>query len=290
MQQPDGAWLIGRELVSIHTTALDAPEFAVLAQHGAAGIVWSPLSNFLLYGDTTKVAAAKKSGVAIAIGSDWAPSGTKNLLGELKIAKLVSDHHGGLFSDKELVEAVTSTPARMLGWAPFVGSIEPNKTADLLVLDNSHRDPYVNPIQATEANAVAVIIDGLPRAGRATVIDPRTPGVELIRIARQDIVLDIVETSNHPLAGVSLASAITTMTWALANLPDVAREAITLAPFMRGAPDQWRPIPDYDDDSAHELKLFAAPPPGPGDVEPMTIEPMTAVDDADFVSRASSAI
>ena len=78
-------------------------------------IVWSPLSNLLLYGGTTDVKAAKAAGVPIALGSDGAPSGTKNLLGELKVAWLVGQELGRLFAHRELCEMVTTTPARILG-------------------------------------------------------------------------------------------------------------------------------------------------------------------------------
>ncbi len=53
-----------------------------------SSIVWSPLSNLLLYGGTARVEAAKAAGVTIGLGSDWSPSGSKNLLGELKVAWL----------------------------------------------------------------------------------------------------------------------------------------------------------------------------------------------------------
>ena len=52
-------------------------------------MVWSPLSNLLLYGATADVAAAQAAGVSIGLGSDWSPAGSKNLLGELKVARLV---------------------------------------------------------------------------------------------------------------------------------------------------------------------------------------------------------
>ena len=55
-------------------------------------MVWSPLSNLLLYGATARVDAAKRAGVRIGLGSDWSPSGSKNLLGELKVAWLYSQH------------------------------------------------------------------------------------------------------------------------------------------------------------------------------------------------------
>ncbi len=88
----------------------------------------------------------------------------------------------------------------------------------------------------------------------------------------------------HPLGGTSVSSAIATLTYALANLPDVAREAHALAPALAGAHDQWRPVPDYDDRPSGPM--FAAPTlPGPADVDPLTIEPITAVDDPGLAGR-----
>ena len=84
---------------------------------------------------TLDVAAAKQAGVPIALGSDWGPSGTKNLLGELKVAQVVGDELGGLFTAEELCAMVTTTPAEILGWGGKIGRVEAGKIADLLVLD-----------------------------------------------------------------------------------------------------------------------------------------------------------
>jgi 5-methylthioadenosine/S-adenosylhomocysteine deaminase len=67
------------------------------------------------------VIAAISAGVTVAIGCDWAPSGTKNILGELKIAKLTSGQLNGVFSDQQLVSMVTTVPAKMMGWDAFLG-------------------------------------------------------------------------------------------------------------------------------------------------------------------------
>ena len=85
----DGTWALAPSLVGIHANGLDAGDFDVLHDHGV-GIVWSPLSNLLLYGGTTNVAAAKAKGVTVALGSDWSPSGSRNLLAELKVARIVN--------------------------------------------------------------------------------------------------------------------------------------------------------------------------------------------------------
>jgi 5-methylthioadenosine/S-adenosylhomocysteine deaminase len=129
-------------------------------------MVWSPWSNCLLYGETSDIAAAKQASVAIALGSDWSASGTKNLLGELKIAKIVSDHLGGLFSAEELARMATSTPAKMTQWAGHIGSIEAGKAADLLVLGGAAGDPYDQLLRARESDVLLVLIDGRPRLGR----------------------------------------------------------------------------------------------------------------------------
>ena len=77
-------------------------------------MVWSPLSNLLLYGGTADIQRAADERLPIALGSDWSPSGSKNLLGELKVAWLVSEARGGVFSARDLVAMATINPARIL--------------------------------------------------------------------------------------------------------------------------------------------------------------------------------
>ena len=61
------------------------------------------------------MADAKHEGVRMGIGSDWSPSGSKNLLGELKIAKLVSEQQGGILADRDIVALATRDAAAILG-------------------------------------------------------------------------------------------------------------------------------------------------------------------------------
>ena len=48
-----------------------------------ASLVWSPRSNVSLYGDTALVSVYKRMGVNVALGTDWLPTGSMNLLREL---------------------------------------------------------------------------------------------------------------------------------------------------------------------------------------------------------------
>ena len=83
---------VGAHLVGIHCTALGDDQFGDW-QSQAGTIVWSPFSNLWLYHDTTKVDHAAEHGLRICLGADWSPSGSKSLLGELKVADLWNRHH-----------------------------------------------------------------------------------------------------------------------------------------------------------------------------------------------------
>ena len=77
-----------------------------------------------------------EAGVRIGLGSDWSPSGSKNLLGELKVAWLYSQHMlDGLFSARDLVAMATRDAAAILKWHKALGTLEPGKRADLVVID-----------------------------------------------------------------------------------------------------------------------------------------------------------
>lgn len=286
LKRPDGSYLIGANLIGIHATALNAGQMGKMK--GSGGIVWSPLSNLLLYGATTDIKSAVDSGVSIALGSDWGPSGTKNLLGEMKIARIVSAHLGKLFSDRDLARMVTIVPAEMMGWGNFLGSLEKGKVADLLVLDGVSKEPYAQLVEATESEIVAVLIDGRPRVGRAIVIDPGTKGVEMLRVGQQDIVLDIID-QGHPLDGMQLTTAIASLSYALEHLPDLAEGFLFQHKLMSGAPDRFYIHLDMDEDYAMDV-MTGKRAIGKGDVEPMTLEPITEVDDTQFRVRIKSNI
>lgn len=279
---PNGTPLISLNLIPIHGTALGPVQLASLKPAG--GLVWSPTSNFLLYGATTDVTAAVAAGVTVAIGCDWSPSGTKNLLGELKIAQLTSNQLNRLFADEQLVRMVTTIPAKMIGWDSFVSTIEIGKQADLLVIGKADGDPYTTLIAATESDVAAVLIGGKLRAGRASLVDPTTPGVELIFVANQSMVLDLVDDPSQPLANVTLQGSIATLSYALEHLPDLARTFQTGHTELNGAPGGFRIRLEMDENLASDA-ISGAVPIGPGDVDPMELDAITAVDDPTFIRR-----
>ncbi|MFD8981218.1 amidohydrolase family protein [Streptomyces sp. NPDC059564] len=176
--------LVGPGLIAVQGVGLTAEQLKDMAARGAA-LVWSPLSNFLLYGRTADVAAAKAAGLGISLAPDWAPSGSKSVLGELKVADLVNEHRlKGLFTDRELVDMVTRNPARALGWDRRAGRLARGYVADLVVMDERNGDPYRNLIEATEEDVRLVSVRGEMLYGDQPVMAKARPASDAEPAAR----------------------------------------------------------------------------------------------------------
>jgi cytosine/adenosine deaminase-related metal-dependent hydrolase len=212
--------------VIVHGIGLESADFEDMAAAPAgradgvgdgrgAKLVWSPLSNLLLYGKTASVYEALAAGVLVAVGTDWSPSGSPNLLTELKIADLAlrderllgsqrtlipalstvgrSDaerRQAELALDRVLVDMVTINAARAVRWDDQVGSIEAGKTADLIVVSEPQMrarpdlpsSPYRALIDATEADVALVLVNGEPVAGDVSTMESVKPGdFDLVR-------------------------------------------------------------------------------------------------------------
>ncbi|MEP7112383.1 MAG: hypothetical protein ABI862_03890 [Ilumatobacteraceae bacterium] len=167
-------------LIAIHCCAVGDEEFRQWNVHAdlsdsapPGGVVWSPFSNLWLYDQTTDVLAARAHGVLVCVGSDWGPSGSKNLLGELKVAYTWVRHAGLDVTPFDLTEMVTSNPGDLLarawsGLAP--GRLQQGRMADAVAIAKRHDDPWTNLLLARERDIMLVISDGKARYGTAALM------------------------------------------------------------------------------------------------------------------------
>src|SRR5581483_4468298 len=205
--------------VIIHGTALERSDFAELRAAPRIGdeigdgrgakLVWSPLSNLLLYGKTTNVYEALAEGVLVSLGTDWTPSGSRTLLHELKVADVAlrddrvlgqsrdevpalaltgkterQRQRAEAALDRVLVDMVTRNPALTLRWYDRVGSVEAGKFADLLVIHRPGQPPpaglpdsvYRDLIDAHEQDVELVLVGGEPLAGDPSLVAALKPG------------------------------------------------------------------------------------------------------------------
>jgi 5-methylthioadenosine/S-adenosylhomocysteine deaminase len=272
-------------LVAIHATALGRPEYEDWGPHGSS-MVWSPLSNLWLYRSTSQVTDARDHGIRVCLGADWGPSGSKNLLGELKVADLWNRRaqaDGGLegaFTDQELCATVTANPAAAVGWADRLGRVRAGLLADLLVLARRHPDPWRNLIEATERDVRLVMVGGRPLYG--------TPGLMAAAGAgdREPIV---VAGRRREIALVDPATPDADMTWRqvlaaleAARRDPVAAEQRVLAAAAVGV-EPLRLLPD-DPGGEPPLDLAAA------DLGEVEVPPLdTLAHDARFLADLAAA-
>ena len=142
----------------IHAAGLTGVELAE-ARLKDVRIIWSPQSNLDLYGDTTRVPAALRLGMTVALGPDWTPSGSMSPLEELKCAKQLSDKRwGGMLTDEQLVRMVTVDAAKTMGAEKFIGTLAPGLFADVAVFAGDRNKPFAAVVAARPETVRLVMI------------------------------------------------------------------------------------------------------------------------------------
>jgi 5-methylthioadenosine/S-adenosylhomocysteine deaminase len=176
----DATGWLEQAVATIHAGALEPADFRRWdaaggrpgAGHPGGTVVWSPFSNLWLYGQTTLVPDAVAAGVGVALGTDWGPSGTRNLLGELKVARLWSDHEAWGLTDHDLVRMVTCVPGDLLGrvWQTPVGRLTAGGLGDVTVLARTDPDPWRSVVHARERDVQLVVVNGRAAFGRSALL------------------------------------------------------------------------------------------------------------------------
>lgn len=230
--EQNGSWAISRALAGIHCVGLGAADFRTLASAGGS-VVWSPMSNLLLYGRTADVAAAKKAGLRIGLGCDWSPSGSKNLLAEMKVAWKYRDRktRKPVFTARDVVAMVTRVASEIVRWDDRLGTVEPKKLADLTVLSTRDDDPYENAVLAREADVRLVVVGGIPRYGRLDLMHELVTmdrDVEDVLVAGTPRTIDL-ESPDERVKRLPFTQAQAILADALQRLPDLEAHPVPAA-------------------------------------------------------------
>lgn len=214
-------WAITPALSGIHCNALTRGDFETMASHGAS-MVWSPVSNYILYGSTADITAAMTAGLRIGIGSDWSYSGSKNLLAELNVARLIVD---GAVADGALVAMATCDAAAILGWSKVLGSLEIHKWADLIVLRGDRKDPYEQLLTSSETDIEFTMIDGVPRCGTPAHMHRFGVSGETVAVGSESRIVSAQDPDADPVVqAMSLHRASALLGDAVRDLPRLASD------------------------------------------------------------------
>jgi len=162
--------LLDKSLTAAHCVWVDDEEIALLASHGV-GVVHCAESNMKLGSGIAPVGKMLASGLALGLGTDGPASNNDlDLFGEMgTVAKLhkVSTRDPTAAPAREVVRLATAGGAAALHMEKEIGSLEPGKKADLIVVGTSGPgalplyDPYSYLVYAARADAVeTVIVEG----------------------------------------------------------------------------------------------------------------------------------
>jgi len=137
------AWLeklgvLGPRVVANHGVHLSEEDMAILARRGV-GVSHNPESNMKLASGVAPVARLLELGVAVGLGTDGAASNNDlDMFEAMDFAAKLHKHTSGnptTLPAEKVVELATLGGARVLGLAKEIGSLEPGKRADLIVVD-----------------------------------------------------------------------------------------------------------------------------------------------------------
>ena len=146
-----GLGLVNASLMAVHAVHVTDDEISLFADAGVA-VAHCPRSNLKLADGIAPVAAFRKAGVTVALGTDSAASNNVlDMLGEMRTATLLAKARAGdatVIPAAEALRMATLDGAKSLGLADSIGSIEAGKWADLACIDLRHinSQPVYDPL------------------------------------------------------------------------------------------------------------------------------------------------
>ena len=147
----DRLGFLGAGVLAAHASWVSAPEAAILQSRGV-GVSHNPESNMKLASGTAPVPVFLKAGVAVGLATDGAASNNDlDMFEAMRTASLVhklQTAYPRAVGARTALEMATGGGARALGMAAQIGSLEPGKRADVIVvgMTAARQTPMYNPI------------------------------------------------------------------------------------------------------------------------------------------------
>lgn len=196
--------VLGAQTCLAHAIWLNDREFDLLAERDAR-VLHCPSSNLKLGSGVAQIPRMREKGITVSLGADGAPcNNSLTMFEEMRLAALIQKPANGpaAMPAGEVLAMATIDGARTLGLEDRIGSIEPGKHADLLLLDlqtvgHPLRQDTVEDIASaivhctSAANVHSVMVDGqwLYRDREFIRLDPaeivRAGKAELTRLLRR---------------------------------------------------------------------------------------------------------
>jgi 5-methylthioadenosine/S-adenosylhomocysteine deaminase len=159
VERLDELGLLGPHTLMAHGVWMNETDCARAAKAGAT-VSHNVTSNMKLASGIAPLVRFRSAGLSVALGTDSAAS--NNVLDpfrEMKFALLAqraSTGDAAAFTPRMALEAATRSGAHALGMADEIGSLEPGKRADIILIDLDK--PHFAPTRLNDADALATAI------------------------------------------------------------------------------------------------------------------------------------
>jgi 5-methylthioadenosine/S-adenosylhomocysteine deaminase len=160
-----GFW--GPRTIAAHGVHLTDADIKVLARR-RVGVSHNPESNMKLASGTAPVPALQRAGVVVGLGTDGAASNNDlDMFEAMRQAAFLQKHATGdprALPARAAVAMATIDGARALGMDREIGSLEPGKRADLIVVSMASArqvplyDPYSHLVYVTRGDDVRTVV------------------------------------------------------------------------------------------------------------------------------------
>ena len=143
--------LLGPTLQTVHMTQLTDADIETLAATDTA-VVHCPQSNLKLASGIAPIAAMRRAGIRLGLGTDGAAGNNGlSMMREMNAASLlakISNHDATELSAFDALHLATLGGAIALGLGDEIGSLVPGKSGDIIAIDLSELEtqPVYNPI------------------------------------------------------------------------------------------------------------------------------------------------
>jgi 5-methylthioadenosine/S-adenosylhomocysteine deaminase len=153
--------------VNIHCIGFSDQDVQKTKKAGCS-VVWCPASNMFMYNLTCKIKKMLAAGINVSLGTDSTATGSLNILEEMRFArKIYRKMYGEDLTARKIVDMVTINPALALKINNNLGTLEPQKLADILVIKAIKDDPYEALINTQSHDIVLLTLEGKPIFGAA---------------------------------------------------------------------------------------------------------------------------
>ena len=170
----DSLGILSPQLLAAHCVWLTDDEIHLLAERDV-GVAYNPSSNIKLASGVAPVPELLAAGIRVGLGTDSNLSNNNlDMFEEMRVGATIQKlHHSdsAAMPCRQMLHLATMGSARALGLAGEIGSLEPGKKADLIILDL--KAPHLWPVlRGAQGNVIEHLVYSANAADvRTTIVD-----------------------------------------------------------------------------------------------------------------------